>query len=47
MTNTLAVILGLMILAGLALDATLNGSAGSLFLAKKFTMLLGWVAFWR
>ena len=29
MTNKLAVILGLIILAGLALDATLNASQGS------------------
>lgn len=47
MTNKLAVILGLMILAGVALDSTLNASQGSLFLARKFADLLEWVAFWR
>lgn len=47
MTNKLAVILGLIILASLALDTTLNDSQGALFLAKKFTKLLDWVAFWR
>ncbi len=47
MTNKLAVILGLFILAGIVLDSTLNASQGSLFLAKKFAQLLEWVAFWR
>lgn len=47
MTNKLAVILGLIILASLALDTTLNDGNGVLFLAKKFAKLLEWVAFWR
>lgn len=47
MTNKLAIYLGLLIVTALVLDAVLNGSNAILFLAKKFTDLLEWMAFWR
>ncbi|MEM9437402.1 MAG: hypothetical protein AAGA15_10200 [Pseudomonadota bacterium] len=47
MTNQLAIILGALVLIALVLDAVLNGSAATLFLVKKLTDLIEWMAFWR
>jgi len=46
MTNTLAIILGLLILGGLVLDLTFGLGFG-LFLARRFADLVEWAAFWR
>jgi hypothetical protein len=47
MTNRLAAILGLVILAAILGDAMLYDGAGSLFLARKLADLVAWVAFWH
>jgi hypothetical protein len=47
MTNGLAIFLGLCIAAFLAVDATLFDWDLSLQLARRFTDLLQWLAFWR
>lgn len=47
MTNTGALILGLLLIAAFAVDVTLYGSEHLIFLAKKFTDMLEWMAFWR
>jgi hypothetical protein len=47
MTNTIALYLGLAILAGIGLDLVANDGAALLFLARKFIVLVEWVVFWR
>lgn len=47
MNNTLAIILGVLIIAGVASDVVLTGGETLLFLAKKFMNLMDWLAFWR
>lgn len=47
MTNTIALILGLLILCGIAVDVLMFGNEHLLFLSRKFFDLLDWVAFWR
>jgi hypothetical protein len=47
MTNTIALCLGIILLAAGALDFFANDSNALLFLARKFLGLVEWVAFWR
>lgn len=47
MTNKLALYLGIIVIAALAVDAVLHGWFYSLFLAKKFVDLIEYLAFWR
>ena len=47
MTNRLAAVLGLLVLAAIIADAMIYDGAGSLFLARKLADLVAWVAFWR
>lgn len=47
MTNRLALILGACILALLLSDRFLNDGTYSLFLARKLTELIEYIAFWR
>ncbi|WP_425102013.1 hypothetical protein [Tropicibacter sp. S64] len=47
MTNTLAIVLGALILGGLGVDYLMYGSEHLLFLAKKMFDLIEWLAFWR
>ncbi|MGX0879021.1 hypothetical protein ACSSV4_003728 [Roseovarius sp. MBR-154] len=47
MTNRIAIILGLIIVAGLAFDMFRNDSAGVVFLGRKFIGFVEFVAFWR
>ncbi|WP_198389278.1 hypothetical protein [Roseovarius faecimaris] len=47
MTNRIALILGLLILGGLALDAYFLNWANTLFLARKLADLIEYLAFWR
>ncbi len=47
MSNSLAVILGLIILTALAVDMIFFGTQNLLFLSKKLFLLIEWVAFWR
>ncbi|MFL4471466.1 hypothetical protein ACERZ8_16880 [Tateyamaria armeniaca] len=47
MTNRGAVILGLLIIGAIALDVMIYGSEHLVFLGKKFTDMLEWMAFWR
>jgi hypothetical protein len=46
MTNRLALILALMIVAFFVVDGVL-GLGATLFLLKKLADLLAWLAFWR
>ena len=46
MTNRLALILGLLIAALLALDLFLGGE-GTLFLLRRLDALIDWLTFWR
>jgi hypothetical protein len=47
MTNTLALILGILIVGSIAVDLLVYGSEHIIFLGKKFFALIEWVAFWR
>ena len=47
MTNQLAIILGVMILAALVVDMILFGTDHIVFLGKKMDELIEWMAFWR
>jgi hypothetical protein len=47
MTNQIAIGLGLLILAGVGLDLFLYDGVSLLFLMRKLTDLIEWLAFWR
>ena len=47
MTNSIAVVLGILILGGIAADVMFNDATALLFLAKKLYQLIEWIAFWR
>ncbi|MDW4496772.1 hypothetical protein R5H30_02175 [Sulfitobacter sp. D35] len=47
MTNRIAFLLGLVIASGIAIDIWVFEAANLLFLARKFSDLLDWMAFWR
>lgn len=47
MTNTIALWLGIVIVAAIIADAVLNGGSALLFLARKFLDLIEWVDFWN
>ncbi|MEL6608535.1 MAG: hypothetical protein AAFO93_06460 [Pseudomonadota bacterium] len=47
MTNRLAIILAVLIVAAILADVVFNGGAAMLFLLKKFIELLEYLAFWR
>jgi hypothetical protein len=47
MTNGTATGLAVAILLGLGLDIALADGAAGLFLARRFTLLIEWLAFWR
>lgn len=47
MTNQIAIGLGLLLIAGVGLDAALYDSTNLLFLLRKLDDLVEWLAFWR
>ena len=47
MTNQLALILGMLLLLGVAATAVLYGADPFVFLGKQFLELINWIAFWR
>lgn len=47
MTDRIALVLGLIIAAALAVDIYLYGSTHVVFLGKKLFELIDWMAFWR
>lgn len=47
MTNSVAAVLGLFILGAIALDLYLYGTEHMIYLGKKLTELIEWMAFWR
>ncbi len=47
MTNRLAIILVLMIIAAVTADIMLYDARNLLFLGQKFFELIEWIAFWR
>ena len=47
MTNRIALILGLIIVAALVTDMLIFGDAHILFLGKKLYELIEWMACWR
>lgn len=47
MTNTIALYLGLAILAAIGLDLVANDGLALHFVLRKFIVLVEWVAFWR
>jgi hypothetical protein len=47
MTNSIALYLGLLILAALGLDYFLNEASGLVFLAQKLVGFIEYVAFWH
>ncbi len=47
MTNQIAIGLGLVILGLIGLDWYLTDATGTLFLIRKGTDLIEWMAFWR
>ncbi|MDE4132147.1 hypothetical protein PXK00_03430 [Phaeobacter sp. QD34_3] len=47
MTNQIAIVLGLILIAAVSVDITLFGDTHLVFLGKKLFELIHWVAFWR
>lgn len=47
MTDRLAIALGLVILALIAVDVSINDSHALLFLLRKFADFIEYVSFWR
>ena len=47
MNTPTSIFLGIFIVGAIVLDIVLTGGANLLFLAKKFTDLTEWIAFWR
>lgn len=47
MTNQIAIGFGLLLAVGLGLDAALYDGAGLLFLMRRLSVLIEWLAFWR
>ncbi|WP_167646037.1 hypothetical protein [Mameliella alba] len=47
MTNRLAILLGLAVIAAIGADLQLNNGDNLLFLGRKLFVLLDWLAFWR
>ncbi|WP_306154354.1 hypothetical protein [Roseovarius sp. MMSF_3281] len=47
MTNTTSIGLGLLIMIALGVDAAMFDWSNTLFVARKFTDLIEWMAFWR
>ena len=47
MTNTIAVVLGVLILGALTIDVMFYGTEHLLFLGQKFADFIEWLAFWR
>jgi len=47
MTDRLAIVLGLVILAAFALDFALNHGDASMFLLRKFAAFIEYLSFWR
>ncbi|MCR9274567.1 hypothetical protein SAMN05216376_101250 [Mameliella alba] len=47
MTNRLAILLGLAVIAAIVADLQLNKGDNLLFLGRKLFVLLDWLAFWR
>ena len=47
MTNTIALYLGLAILAAIGLDLVANDGAGVFFVLRKFVALVDLMVFWR
>ncbi|NNK17426.1 MAG: hypothetical protein HKP51_11040 [Sulfitobacter sp.] len=47
MTNLIAIVLGLILIAALVVDTMFYGTEHLVFLGKKMLELIEWVAFWR
>lgn len=47
MTNTTALVLGLLLLGFIGYDMIANGGSALLFLGKKLFEFIEWLAFWR
>lgn len=47
MTNRIAFVLGLIIIGAIVVDYVYYGTEHIVFLAKKMTDLIEWLAFWR
>lgn len=47
MTNTTALVLGLLLLGFIGYDLIANGGSALLFLGKKLFEFIEWLAFWR
>ncbi|MFK7834859.1 MAG: hypothetical protein AB8B60_01450 [Sulfitobacter sp.] len=47
MTNRIAIILGLLLIAAIVVDVMFYGNEHMVFLGKKLFELIEWIAFWR
>lgn len=47
MTNTIALVLGILIVLALIADQIWLDGAGALILAREFAQMIEWMAFWR
>ena len=47
MTNRIAILLGLFLIAAIVADVMLYGNDHMIFLGKKLFELIEWIAFWR
>lgn len=46
-TNTIAIVLGLLLIGGITADVMYYGNEHMIFLGKKMFELIEWLAFWR
>jgi mannose/fructose/N-acetylgalactosamine-specific phosphotransferase system component IID len=47
MTNSIAIVLGILVVGAIAADVIAFEASNLLFLGKKLASLIEWLAFWR
>lgn len=47
MTNKISLVLGMLIIAAIAIDLVLFGTSHLVFLGKRLFELINWLAIWR
>jgi hypothetical protein len=47
MTNTIALYLGIIVVAAIGLDIVANDGTAVMFMVRKFLDMVDWVEFWR
>ena len=47
MTNPIAIVIGILLIAAIVIDIMFYGTDHMIFLGKKLFELIEWIAFWR